>query len=141
MSALRQTVEPSRFPSTGLPSALADRCHSMSNRKPTDDAIREFYREVGLRIREAREAKGWRREDLALALGVGFKSVLNYETGKVTLGRITRLAEALDVDARWLLHGDTELPERVAALQDQVERIAALLAEPTPTEPNTGTGT
>jgi transcriptional regulator with XRE-family HTH domain len=113
----------------------------MSGRKPTDDAIRVFFREVGLRIREAREAKGWRREDLALAVGVGFKSIVNYETGTPTLGQVTRLAEVLGVDARWILHGDTELPERVAALQDQVERIAVLLGESTPTEPNTGTGT
>lgn len=36
---------------------------------------------IGDRIREARERRGWNQTELAAKLGVGYKTVSNWETG------------------------------------------------------------
>ena len=124
MSTFTRPSPTGRFPSQADMAAELRTRVRLPAGKPTDPALREFHREVGARIRLAREAKGWRREDLALALGKGFKSVQNYESVRVPLELITELAEALDVEVRWLLHGEeTEMLRLLQSTAEQVETI------------------
>lgn len=55
---------------------------------------------VGEAIRRAREAKGWRRTDLAVALNCTYYSVYQWETDRthVPERRIEEIAALLDVD-------------------------------------------
>jgi transcriptional regulator with XRE-family HTH domain len=58
----------------------------------------------------------WTQEDLAKASGVQVVTISRIENGKVA-GRprqstIRKLAQALDVEASWLLFGRSELPGR-----------------------------
>ncbi len=106
-----------------LESLLETQRPTVPKSTPADPAAREFLLEVGERIRDAREAKGWRREDLAHHMGIGFRSVQNYEQGSVSLSRISQLAEVLGVDPRWLLHGDRALIESIEEVVDDVRRL------------------
>jgi transcriptional regulator with XRE-family HTH domain len=66
--------------------------------------------EVGQRIRVLRNEAGMSQTDLARALGVTFQQVQKYEKGanRVGAGRLTRIAEALNVPVSRLLGGDEE---------------------------------
>jgi len=94
----------------------------MAQRKLSDQASLEFFDEMSARIVDARRAKGWRTEDLAAALGLGYKATYNMEHGVVSMHNVTRLAQALDVDARWLLHGVTADQARLATVVEQLMR-------------------
>ncbi len=58
-----------------------------------------------LKIAEARRAKGWKQEDLAVRIGVTQQAVQRYETGKrdVKASMLVRLSEALEVSVAYLL--------------------------------------
>lgn len=60
---------------------------------------------VGLRIRQARAAKGWTQAELAKAVGVRRSSVVRWETGISVPSRlgIPKLAKILGQPADWLL--------------------------------------
>src|SRR5690348_1507474 len=64
--------------------------------------------EVGRRIRLQRLARGLSQTELGNELGVTFQQVQKYEKGanRVGAGRLSRIAEALDVSVSQLL-GDT----------------------------------
>jgi transcriptional regulator with XRE-family HTH domain len=55
--------------------------------------------EIGRLVRAQREKLGWAQTDLAERIGVTFQQVQKYENGtnRISIGRLTRIAEALDV--------------------------------------------
>jgi transcriptional regulator with XRE-family HTH domain len=83
--------------------------------------------EVGMRIRRAREAKGWSRFDLAIALEVSPSSIQRWEEGKLpSVNRLVKLAEVLEKSPDYL----TEPPERqleLADLRSSLGEIQSLL--------------
>ena len=72
----------------------------------------------GGRLREARRRKVWRQEDLATAAGVAVVTISRLESGHGEAPRqstIRKLADALDVDAAWLVFGESEWEGKDAA--------------------------
>ncbi len=66
------------------------------------------YRDIGRRIRAARERAGYSQEQVAEFLGTTGATYSRYESGKVRIptGEVARLATYFDVDAGWLLTGE-----------------------------------
>lgn len=64
-------------------------------------------RDLGMRIRECRERRGWSLRDLAAASGLHHNNLLAIEQGTVDakVGTITGLAQALECEEAWLLLG------------------------------------
>lgn len=64
--------------------------------------------DIGPRIRESREAAGFKQVDLASRASLSLGTIRNYELGitQPTLDGIYAVAAALDVDVLWLLEGD-----------------------------------
>ena len=70
------------------------------------------------RLREARRRKVWRQEDLAAASGVAVVTISRLESGHGEAPRqstVRKLADALDVDATWLVFGEVEWQGKDAA--------------------------
>ncbi|MFN7141726.1 MAG: helix-turn-helix domain-containing protein [Limisphaerales bacterium] len=70
----------------------------------------QFYREVGARIRVARESKGLTQEAVAASIGLSRTSLTNIEKGrqKLLLHTLAELASALAVPSSELLPGTVE---------------------------------
>jgi transcriptional regulator with XRE-family HTH domain len=82
----------------------------------------DWAEEIGARIRKARERKHLSRADLGDLIQAHEKSIGNYERGEhVPWAELPRISDALDVDLRWLLHGQS--------FQDPLQRIARELGE------------
>ena len=66
---------------------------------------------IGDRIRVLRKAKGWTQDDLAEATNIHRVTIAQYESGKVIpkSTSLKRLADALEVDAGYLLGDDDEM--------------------------------
>ena len=64
-------------------------------------------REIGTRIREAREDQGWTQDQLAEAVGVSRSAVAQWETGRAgqVTTNLTRVAGALGVGVEYLMYG------------------------------------
>lgn len=59
----------------------------------------DMANELGQRIRRARERKGWTQQQLAVAVGVGARTVGGWERGEtVPLNRMARLEDVLGAD-------------------------------------------
>jgi transcriptional regulator with XRE-family HTH domain len=87
----------------------------------------EWAQEIGARIKEAREARGLTEADFADILVVHRNTVGNYERGKGLPNReLSRIAEALNVDLRWLLHGDS-YRDPLVKIGERLERIERVL--------------
>ena len=63
--------------------------------------------QIGARIRDARQDRGWTQERLAEAVGVSRSAVAQWETGRAgqLTGHLARIAEVLDVGIEHLTHG------------------------------------
>jgi len=63
--------------------------------------------QIGARIRDARQDKGWTQERLAESVGVSRSAVAQWETGRAgqLTGHLSRIAEVLDVGIEHLTHG------------------------------------
>lgn len=63
--------------------------------------------EIGERIRECREKRGWSLRDLEARSGLARNNLLAIERGEVDakVGTIAGLAEALECEEAWLLLG------------------------------------
>jgi len=61
-------------------------------------------RDIGARIRTAREEQGWTQDQLAEAVGVSRSAVAQWETGRAgqVTTNLTRVAEALGVGVEHL---------------------------------------
>lgn len=66
-----------------------------------------FNVQLGKRIAEARDRAGFTQQMLARRLGLNRTSVANMEAGRqvCTAERVVDIAEALNIDAAWLLLG------------------------------------
>jgi transcriptional regulator with XRE-family HTH domain len=78
--------------------------------------------DIGLRIGQARQARGMGQVQLARAVGIAQSRISEYESGKTRLRTelLERFAEVLDVPVTWLLTGEGDsplqaLPQRVSA--------------------------
>lgn len=94
-------------------------------------------REIGQRIKAARERAGETQLSFALRSNVSPSTVARWEQGKLPPVReLMRIAELLDVPAEFLMEPPettTEIQDlrvQVEALADQLDRIEQLLLEP-----------
>lgn len=64
-------------------------------------------RDIGARIRTAREDQGWTQDQLAEAVGVSRSAVAQWETGRAgqVTTNLTRVAGALGVGVEYLMYG------------------------------------
>jgi transcriptional regulator with XRE-family HTH domain len=64
-------------------------------------------RDIGVRIRTAREQQGWTQDQLATAVGVSRSAVAQWETGRAgqVTTNLTRVASTLGVGVEYLMHG------------------------------------
>ncbi len=82
-------------------------------------------REIGARIRVAREEQDWTQDQLAAAVGVSRSAVAQWETGRAgqVTANLTRVAAALGVGVEHLMYGR----EKLAASQPHTGNELALL--------------
>lgn len=64
-------------------------------------------RDIGARIKTAREDQGWTQDQLAEAVGVSRSAVAQWETGRAgqVTTNLTRVASALGVGVEYLMYG------------------------------------
>ena len=64
-------------------------------------------RDIGARIKDAREDQGWTQDQLAEAVGVSRSAVAQWETGRAgqVTTNLTRVAAALGVGVEHLMYG------------------------------------
>jgi transcriptional regulator with XRE-family HTH domain len=81
--------------------------------------------EIGRLVRAQRQQLGLSQTDLAERIGVTFQQVQKYENGtnRISIGRLTRIAEALDVPPTFFFAGETKT--RVASADKAREFLAA----------------
>ena len=88
--------------------------------------------EVGRMIRVQRLARGLTLSELATEIGVTFQQVQKYENGanRVSMGRLTRIGRALEVDVTYLLGAKKRAtttpapsPEEQAKFTEAVEML------------------
>jgi transcriptional regulator with XRE-family HTH domain len=81
--------------------------------------------EIGLLIRAQRKQLGLSQTDLAERIGVTFQQVQKYENGtnRISIGRLTRIAEALDVPPTFFFARETK--SGVASATKSREFLAA----------------
>jgi ribosome-binding protein aMBF1 (putative translation factor) len=74
---------------------------------------KQFDMEIGMRIRECREKKGWSQTDLAAMLNVSAKMISKYESGESCCcsGYLKILAEGLEVSLLYLMGDEDERAE------------------------------
>ena len=82
---------------------------------------------MGLRIRRARERKGWTREQLAEKMELSVNAVAFIELGQsgTKLENLMKLCKLLDLNADYILFGKAspEVESIAALLRDRDERI------------------
>lgn len=85
-------------------------------------------RDIGLRLREARLARGISQIQLAKRIGLSFQQIQKYERGanRVAASTLMQLAGALGVSALWLLEGTSGLLEE----EDSLLQLASQLPIP-----------
>jgi transcriptional regulator with XRE-family HTH domain len=77
------------------------------------DLRRRAAKRLHLRVREARDALGWSRRQVAQRLGVTMKTVQRYETAftEPSVSVLMRLAGMYRVDLGWLITGKGQKPQ------------------------------
>ncbi len=63
--------------------------------------------QIGGRIKDVRQERGWTQEELAQKVGVSRSAVAQWETGRAgqITGNLKRIAASLDVGAEYLMYG------------------------------------
>ena len=76
--------------------------------------MKEFYEEVGARIKKYRKNMGWTLEELGNRIGVGKSTVRKYETGMIRVSheKLEDMANAMGIDVS-LLYGEDAKRELV----------------------------
>lgn len=95
----------------------------MSKKSTTD-----IDREIGLRVRQARLAKGMSQEKLADCLGLTFQQVQKYEKGmnRISASRLLVISELLGCSLLWLYGMDEDKGEVPTPHHQLAEKIARL---------------
>lgn len=75
---------------------------------------------MSVRIKEARQARGWSQQDLAERIGVSQPTIVHWEQGTHTPRNLAlaRLADALGVSRQWL-QGDSEAQAILASARSE----------------------
>ena len=76
----------------------------------------------GQRLKNARDAMGLSREQMAERIGVKRATIEKWESGKVEprANRLQTLASMLNVPLLWLLGGSQEVPDSIAPSREQI---------------------
>jgi transcriptional regulator with XRE-family HTH domain len=72
--------------------------------------------QIGARIKDVRQERGWTQDQLAQAVGVSRSAVAQWETGRAgqITGNLTRIAASLDVGVEFLMYGsDKRAPSEI----------------------------
>lgn len=72
--------------------------------------------QIGARIKDVRQERGWTQDQLAQAVGVSRSAVAQWETGRAgqITGNLTRIAASLEVGVEYLMHGnDKRAPSEI----------------------------
>src|SRR3954449_13205765 len=79
-------------------------------------------RDIGARIRTAREEQGWTQDQLANAVGVSRSAVAQWETGRAgqVTTNLTRIATVLEVGVEYLMYGDDKRAPAEARVGDEL---------------------
>lgn len=130
LTYLRITEAPDDWPAYDLPdvSFLKDRARvfyeaklgSVVQRRWPRESVERAAKEIGRRVRQAREARGLTRDDLARGIDVHPGSVARWETGGSAPQPeyLERIAEATGVTAAWIATGAEADPDDASALAD-----------------------
>ncbi len=88
-------------------------------REELDEARKK---EIGARLKKAREAKGITQAALGTAIGVQGGSVWRYEDGEMLLGadKLVRAAIALGVTERWIMTGEEPPPVEAVVVREDI---------------------
>lgn len=92
---------------------------------------KDYYVELGDRIRRVRVMAGLTQSATAKALGVTFQQLQKYELGinRISAGTLMTLADALGVHPALLLTGSSEIPQEPPALSILDLHVAAKVAK------------
>ena len=104
---------------------------SMQEENEADECLGptiEFGMDLGMRIRQAREARGLTQVELAAAAGCQQNTISALERGVTTVAKADTLfgiADALRVSARWLAVGEGTMERDTSAgLVDEIAKVA-----------------
>ncbi len=78
--------------------------------------------QIGARIKEVRQERGWTQDQLSLAVGVSRSAVAQWETGRAgqITGNLTRIAAMLDVGVEYLMYGNEKRAPTEARQGDEM---------------------
>lgn len=87
-----------------------------------------MLKDIGLKIKEAREGQGISQKDLGMSLGLSDKAVSAYEAARTIppLETLTRIAEELNKPLDYFIKEDTsdfKVETQLATLEISVEKI------------------
>ena len=99
--------KPKRKKSLKIPRPKKTEIHDGGIRLPQEGSKREFYQNIGMRIRAYRKKSGMRQGELAGLVGISTSAVSNLEKGKsmVTVYTLGRIAEALGIGMGEMFQG------------------------------------
>ena len=89
----------------------------------------DFNRDIGLRIRQLREALGKTREQISEAAGISAQFLFYIETGRKSMSAktIVNLAKALGVSTDYLLLGNKSSASTASVAMPVILKIAKVL--------------
>ena len=96
-----------------------------------DDDTKAFLREVGARLRAARQAKGFSLRDVAGRFGISHGAIGHWETGHnpIDLATLHKLARHYVVSVLSLVADELSAEEAMAMLQRRITELQATAAD------------
>ena len=92
------------------------------------EADQKKDREIGLRIRQAREQKGYKQDELGPMIGLSANAAAQWETGRVrpSVKNLEKLAPVLGTSVSWLMNGDHPDEQARAHTNHEFEALQTL---------------